>query len=305
MNEFTVITEYIHGTKDGYIHASSIPHIDTYRIPREYVDELKNVPGLRDAGIYILVGDGTVYIGQADNRENGKGLLGRMLEPHGKAGIDDWSVGYALSVRSQVYFGATELNYLERYFYDEAKKNGRYTILNGNRPHATEPNSFMKSAINNFVEFAKFILAEDLGCQVYVPGPNVNPTNKISNPKPDSTGVSTIPSQPSAGDVYSLVPNKSGASATAEIIDGKKTIVRAGAVVSLENHLANQKGQGGSDKLRKQLESDGTIVDGVFTKDYTFSSTSAAAAVLLGSASQGPEKWIKAGKKLSAILKGQ
>lgn len=44
--------------------------------------------------------------------------------------------------------------------------------------------------------------------------------------------------------------------------------------------------------LRDQLWSDGTIKNGVFTKDYTFSKTSAAASVIMATPMQGPTAWI-------------
>ncbi len=43
--------------------------------------------------------------------------------------------------------------------------------------------------------------------------------------------------------------------------------------------------------LRNSLKEDGTIVDGIFVKDYTFSSSSAAAAVVLGRAANGRKEW--------------
>ncbi len=42
---------------------------------------------------------------------------------------------------------------------------------------------------------------------------------------------------------------------------------------------------------RNTLIGDGTIVNGVFTKDYTFTSSSAAASVVLGRAAKGRKEW--------------
>ena len=42
---------------------------------------------------------------------------------------------------------------------------------------------------------------------------------------------------------------------------------------------------------RIALIANGTIVDSVFTKDYTFSSSSAAASVVLGRSANGRKEW--------------
>ena len=49
--------------------------------------------------------------------------------------------------------------------------------------------------------------------------------------------------------------------------------------------------QMGNEKLRLRLISDGVIENRIFLKDYLFSSTSAAASVILGSSSSGMEQW--------------
>lgn len=51
--------------------------------------------------------------------------------------------------------------------------------------------------------------------------------------------------------------------------------------------------QAGYLNLRNQLISDGVIVDGIFQSDYTFTSISAAAAVILGRSSNGRKEWTK------------
>ena len=44
-------------------------------------------------------------------------------------------------------------------------------------------------------------------------------------------------------------------------------------------------------RLRQQLESDGTIVDRVFQRDYEFNAPSAASAVVMGHTSNGNVDW--------------
>ena len=45
--------------------------------------------------------------------------------------------------------------------------------------------------------------------------------------------------------------------------------------------------------MRNQLIADGMIVDGTFKEDYTFTSVSAAAVVILGRSANGRTEWTK------------
>ena len=45
--------------------------------------------------------------------------------------------------------------------------------------------------------------------------------------------------------------------------------------------------------LRNRLIADGMIVDGTFKEDYTFTSVSAAAVVILGRSANGRTEWTK------------
>ncbi len=169
---FSITVDFLHGTTDGCIRVVAVPHITLYRIPHDFAQNLTAEPELKQAGIYLLVNtnDQTIYIGQADSRDNGNGILGRMLEPHTKKNeIDQWNVGYALTSGTPHFFGATELNWLERFFYDEALKAGRYKLLNGNRPHASDINFSTKTILGNYTDYAFFLLKNQVGCDAFTP----------------------------------------------------------------------------------------------------------------------------------------
>lgn len=79
-----------------------------------------------------------------------------------------------------------------------------------------------------------------------------------------------------------------GSNATGHAGIGKAFIVDEGSIVTKDT-LASLRGN--YDVLRDQLMADGTIVDYEFTRDYQFESSSAAAAVILGRAANGPREW--------------
>ena len=126
----------MNGRADGPIRVESNPNITLYQIPRNSVNELADKRELKWPGIYFLVNEDirTVYVGQGTQREDGDGVLRRMLEPHSSQKIDNWDVGFVLLGCSRNFLGVMELNYLERFFYDRAKNVNRYEVLNKNRP---------------------------------------------------------------------------------------------------------------------------------------------------------------------------
>ena len=79
-----------------------------------------------------------------------------------------------------------------------------------------------------------------------------------------------------------------GGNATGYPLDSDNFIVYRGSKISKDitdgfpQNYAN---------LRDSLIADGTIVDGVFVKDFTFTSSSAAACVVLGRSANGRKEW--------------
>ena len=73
--------------------------------------------------------------------------------------------------------------------------------------------------------------------------------------------------------------------------DGK-IIVKKDSRISRKSLLAGQKGQLGTHNKRVAYETDGTIVDRVFTRDVEFNSSSGAASLIRGTASSGNDWWL-------------
>ena len=314
LQPFSISKNFIHGTEDGCLRVSAVPHIIIYRIPHDFALNLTEEKELKQAGIYLLMNStsNTLCVGQADSRDNGNGVLGRMLEPHSKKKeIDQWEVGYALTSGTPTFFGATELNWLEQFFFDEALKIGRYTLLNGNRPHAGDVSFSTKMLLNSYTEFAFFLLRVELGCDAFV-GKGKKPTKKAQPVKaaPASVPVPATPAVPVTPAPLPLAPataklylDRKSDSVHAEgvLLNDKHIKVSSGSVVSQKNNLANQARQGSNDALRKQLEADGTIVNRKFTKDYIFTSVSTAATIILGTSTSGNAVW----KTADGILLGE
>ena len=160
---------WFQGVPDGCVRIEAMHSIQVYRIPRDYVQELSSEEDLRQKGIYILIdtADRIFYVGQADSRDSGHGLLNRMIEDHPDNEINDkWNIGFTLSNEAPHFFGPTELNYLERFFYDFGISAGKYRYTNKKVPHATEPGSSTRLKLKEYAEVV-FILLSQAGCDVF------------------------------------------------------------------------------------------------------------------------------------------
>lgn len=274
----SVTINYLAGSpEDGCACVESFPYT-IYRIPRDYVSELKDNPTLKRAGIYLLINTEnlTVYVGQSDVTQKGGGVLDRMLAQH-SAGIDDsWDVGFAMTSESDSVFDATALNYLERHFYNIVDA-GLYTVLNSFPPHGAKLAISKKIVLDNFTDLALFLLREHLHLNVAL---SKGPVHKAGKTVPEG-GIAVF-----------LSKSGSGADAKAIYLPSKQTIVLQGSTVSEHNNLGNQKGQESNNRLRRQLEETGIITDRKFTENYTFPASSPAASVVMGTAASGNHEWL-------------
>jgi len=108
-----------------------------YKIPRPKLKECESLPNINNSGVYLLLerskatGEEFVYIGQAGERENDKGLLNRVLEH--KKDMDDW-IEAVMITKSDESLEANDISYFEYRFYEMAKEAGRFKLTNKKKP---------------------------------------------------------------------------------------------------------------------------------------------------------------------------
>ena len=288
-----------------------------YQIPRASTDDVLKNDELKQVGVYLLINreNKTVYVGQADSRDNGNGLLTRMLETHASEEIDNWNSGYAITSGNPAHILPTELDFLERFFYDEAKKVGRYKVLNAKRPHSKGALK-IKMNLTPFIESVVSLL-EEVKCYIFTDQdivPQKEEKIQISEPPKSldsSYGVVTAGSsvgsttsdadkskskkaklsQEVIGRTFYLRNTNKNVYAVGVMSDTKSITVRTGATVCQSSSLLNQKGQEHAAAKRQELIDKGVISDFTFVKDYQFSSTTIAASVLLGQSANGITAW--------------
>ena len=134
-----------------------------YKLFRVSLDKCKNRPDLKYSGVYFLFGNSNetgkpvVYIGQADVRKNGEGILNRLLEHRRNPNKDYWSEAVVF-ITSNNSLGPTEISYLEHELCRLAKEINRYEVKNGNDPSPGNLIEEKKSELNTFIENAKLVM---------------------------------------------------------------------------------------------------------------------------------------------------
>lgn len=128
-----------------------------YKIPRISIDNCDDIQELTQSGVYLLFGtdkdeNTVVYIGQAGNRKNGRGLLQRICEPHNS--IDYWSEVIILTT-GDGSFGPTEISYLENRLFNMARKAGRYDVKNSNDPNPGNVTEEKECELEEFINYAR------------------------------------------------------------------------------------------------------------------------------------------------------
>jgi len=144
-----------------------------YKIPRTDLDKCKDIPTLKQSGVYFLfgtsdeTGQSVVYVGQAGVRKNGEGILLRLREHVQNPDKDYWTEAVALAT-SNDSFGPTEISYLENRFCTLAKDAGRNIVKNDKDPTSGHVTEEKESELEEFIDYARIIMGA-LGHKVFEP----------------------------------------------------------------------------------------------------------------------------------------
>jgi hypothetical protein len=147
-----------------------------YKIPYNKLLDCKNIEELKRSGVYFLFknsGDEDrplVYVGQADERQDGEGILGRLKEHYAtpKEGLEGWYEAITFTNSTDSKFGGTEISWLENQFFLLATKANRYKTINGVIPHTGKPPKEIVIMLESYVENAKIVMGV-LGHKLFEP----------------------------------------------------------------------------------------------------------------------------------------
>lgn len=237
--------------------------IKAFVIPRVDLGDITNFENIDKPGVYFLLNDNSedqsVYIGQAKN------VLRRLIQQ--RIGKENWTTALAFTA-------VKEMNppFLEKLCIDEVELADRYKTNNRTGSPGNQVSNGEEILNIQFMEDIKF-LTKLLGYKIFGAKPIPNSANK-----------------------YTL--RSKGVGAVGAIMEGNEFIIYEGSeavlktVPSFDIHVKS------SARLRDKLKDEGIIqLSGikdryVFSRDYIFSSPSAAADIVRGMATNGWIAWI-------------
>ena len=254
-----------------------------YKIPRDYFAQSDSIKETKNNGIYFMIGvdeesdQPAVYVGQARQRSNGQGLLGRIIEPHNS--ITYWKEAILLTTRDD-YFGPTELCYLEHKLYKIAKEAKRYLVTNGNTPSIGNPTEEKQCELDEFIEYAKLVISA-MGYKFLIP---IVP--EMIKRKMSAQDVGVKEQQESDGigpHIFKMSYN--GANATAALTDDGVVLLQGSSINEAMTNTCPE-----TVKKNRELYAD-KIIDGVLQEDVLFKSPSGAATFVAGAHVNGKTYW--------------
>ena len=254
-----------------------------YKIPRDYFAQSDSIKETKNNGIYFMIGvdeesdQPAVYVGQARQRSNGQGLLGRIVEPHNS--ITYWKEAILLTTRDD-YFGPTELCYLEHKLYKIAKEAKRYLVTNGNTPSIGNPTEEKQCELDEFIEYAKLVISA-MGYKFLIP---IVP--EMIKRKMSAQDVGVKEQQESDGigpHIFKMSYN--GANATAALTDDGVVLLQGSSINEAMTNTCPE-----TVKKNRELYAD-KIIDGVLQEDVLFKSPSGAATFVAGAHVNGKTYW--------------
>lgn len=253
--------------------------------PRSELAALLKRHEARRTGVYMLLGEDPdslggqmAYIGEGDDVAK---RLYQHARPEGQNGKDFWDRAIVLTSKDTNLTKA-HARYLESRFIFLGQRASRARLVNSTAPTPIVLPEADVSDMEYFIEQAKIILPV-LGVNIFRSAATAG-----SPSTSDSEGLTR------SSPIFELRLKKDGVLATAQEVDGEFTVL-AGSTARLQWVGVESNSYVG---LRKRLDADGTLAlssDGKtmhFAHDQVFASPSAAAAAVVGRASNGRNEWV-------------
>lgn len=244
-----------------------------YKIPRLDLDKCKERDDLKWSGIYLLFGEDDetgnplVYVGQAGSRNNGEGILQRLIEHTRNEEKNYWSEVVILTTSNNT-FGPTEISYLENRFCQMAKDAQRYQVQNKIIPNSGNITEEKESEMDEFVEQSS-LLIQTLGYKVF-----------------DPISTKTVEE---GGDGLRLFlerkSKKSGTTIKAQCVrsKGEFTVVEGSMIELIDSEQIH--------KTTKRERDNAVIENGILKKSVTFTNPSYAGGFVIGGVMNGQTEW--------------
>lgn len=256
-----------------------------FKIPRRQVKQCSDRTELQSTGVYLLLGKSEsnesytqLYIGEAE-------IIYKRLNEH-LSTKDFWNEVICF-VSKDENLNKAHIKYIENRLYEIASKVDRSEIINGNVPNKPNISESDQAEMEQFIDNIK-LMVNTLGYRIFdeLITQNENGSNNQ--------------------DVKVYIIAARGANASGQMTN-------EGFVVTKNSEIADSTTNSfpkSMKKLRENLIKEGIvdIKDDVYklTKDYLFSSPSAAASIVMGRSANGLNEWkSEDGRVLKSIESGK
>lgn len=234
-----------------------------YKIPRTYINQCSDRKDLSNTGVYFLFGrdDETdaeqVYIGEAEN------ILNRLKQHLSEK--DFWTE-CVVFISKDNNLNKAHIKYLENHIYILAKESKRYEVINSNVPTEASISEMDRAEMDEFIDNMRLILGV-LGHKILEPS--------VIRENSRDTALFTL-------------QDRSGIRASGKPVSEGFVILKGSKIAE---NVTSSLSKSVMDK--RQLLFDKGIVDGnfIFTQDWTFTSPSLAAAIVVGYSINGRNAW--------------
>lgn len=122
---------------------------ELYSVPRDSIDDLLDTDACNKYGVYMLISQEMVYIGQASD-------LSRRLSQH-KVGKDWWESVVILTTKDDS-LTHSDIDYLESVLIEKAKSIGKLDCDNKNKGNRQKVDKFREVYLRQYLDEALFLL---------------------------------------------------------------------------------------------------------------------------------------------------
>lgn len=234
-----------------------------YKIPRTYVNQCTDRDDLSNTGVYFLFGrndetdEEQVYIGEAENIFN-------RLKQH--LSEKDFWTECIVFISKDNNLNKAHIKYLEKHLYILAKDSKRYEVVNNNVPAEASISEMDRAEMDEFIDNMRLILGV-LGHKI------LEPSIKRKNDEKE---------------ILYISQDRSGVKASGKPISEGFAVLKGSKVA---DNVATSLSKSVVDK--RQVLFDKGIIDEKFTfiQDWAFTSSSLAAAIVVGYSINGRNAW--------------
>lgn len=261
-----------------------------YAAPRYSIEDLVSRADCKKYGVYLLLSEQLVYVGQARDLE-------RRTRQH-LADKDWWSQVILMTTKDDS-FNASDIDYLESRLIDLAVAAGKSDTENKKRGNPQKVDEFRQAELEQYLEEALFIL-ELIGIKVFKKDQNAN--KRSDGKKKNATSIhqdrhvhttqlesSTDDSDKSITslDEHDILHLTGNVSAQGKVCnDGFWVLKNSCLSVNISPSCPQS-----VIKIRETLLREGKIKEGIFVTDVKFASPSAAATCIKGFPVNGKVAW--------------